>query len=94
MDGSSSGVQGMKFLQRPPRGNAVRDHHGLPNLKNVQFAEQVRLAYAKRMKTVVLGRRPARFARAGGEHLPVQAGSSYPAGWWMHTSASSHALPQ
>lgn len=32
---------GLKFLQRPPRGNAVREHHGLPNLKTVQFAEQV-----------------------------------------------------
>ncbi|PRW20191.1 hypothetical protein C2E21_9173 [Chlorella sorokiniana] len=36
-------VVGLKFLQRPPRGNAVREHHGLPNLKTVQFAEQVQV---------------------------------------------------
>ena len=36
-------VVGLKFLQRPPRGNGVREHHGLPNLKAVQFAEQARL---------------------------------------------------
>ena len=35
------GVVGLKLLQRPPRGNAVRQHHCLPSLKGVQFAEQV-----------------------------------------------------
>lgn len=39
--GSQGSVVGLKMLQRPPRGNAVREHHGLPNLKTVQFAEQV-----------------------------------------------------
>ncbi len=37
----SGGARGMKLLQRPPRGNAVRAHHGLPSLRGVQFAEQV-----------------------------------------------------
>ena len=32
---------GIKWLQRPSRGNMVRAHHGLANLKSVQFAEQV-----------------------------------------------------
>lgn len=34
---------GLKLLQRPPRGNAVRQHHALPSLKGVQFAEQVQV---------------------------------------------------
>ncbi|KAL4420787.1 hypothetical protein ABPG75_010443 [Micractinium tetrahymenae] len=45
-DASSGGARGMKFLQRPPRGNAVRAHHGLSTLKGVQFAEQVQVAAA------------------------------------------------
>ena len=43
MDGSEP-VAALKFLQRPPRGNAVREHHNLPHLKQVQFAEQVHVA--------------------------------------------------
>ncbi|KAI3430707.1 hypothetical protein D9Q98_005296 [Chlorella vulgaris] len=42
----SGGAVAIKWLQRPSRGNAVRQHHDLPNLKSVQFAEQVHIAVA------------------------------------------------
>lgn len=48
-------VVGLKFLQRPPRGNAVREHHGLANLKTVQFAEQAR-GQACAVNNVAVGR--------------------------------------
>jgi hypothetical protein len=40
--GSGGGVAALKWLQRPSRGNVVRERHGLASLKGVQFAEQVR----------------------------------------------------
>ena len=34
----------LKLLKAAPRGNCVREHHGLSTLKGVQFAEQVSTA--------------------------------------------------
>lgn len=39
---AGGGVAALKWLQRPSRGNVVRERHGLASLKGVQFAEQVR----------------------------------------------------
>ncbi|GAB4820263.1 hypothetical protein N2152v2_007309 [Parachlorella kessleri] len=36
----------LKLLKAAPRGNCVREHHGLSTLKGVQFAEQVQVAKA------------------------------------------------
>lgn len=37
------GVHALKVLARQPRGNTVKDFHGLLNLKRVQFAEQLQV---------------------------------------------------
>ena len=37
------GVVALRVLARQPRGNTVKCFHGLPNLKRVQFAEQVQV---------------------------------------------------
>lgn len=41
------GTVALKLLKAAPRGNCVREHHGLATLKGVQFAEQVRTAVRK-----------------------------------------------
>lgn len=37
------GVHALKVLARQPRGNTVKDFHGLLNLKRLQFAEQLQV---------------------------------------------------
>ena len=37
-------VIALKLLARPPRGNGVRERHGLATLRGVEFAEQARRA--------------------------------------------------
>lgn len=50
-------VLALSLLSRPPRCNTVKARHGLPNLKLVEFAEQVQARIANSLASVLGGGR-------------------------------------